>query len=1203
MLVGVSTLAGITAWGASATSRLVGWVFPAGPPRRDLCAPSLPPREPTQDQHPLGVTSGARESQPARDLALNGPAAQRGGWHAGHGEAGVSVATGPTPRGRSPSLVFGCGHRRGRCRPALATTTAHAPTPTPTRPVRPHLLPTTTDSRRTSTSPGASRPPPGAADAAPQEGGGGGWGWEASGGSWWKRREVATAAKRFAPGHGGAGLNRAWAGGAGSRGLCGSAEQAASGPPARPRHRGAHTRPWQGKSSRPPALSVRLPWRAVLLSAASKHCARHRLLAHTPKAARQLPGSLLPALSAPNAPAGRAAELSKRSARCPGPPPDAGPGLAPAHSRRRRRRIPAPTPRQREALRRRRRHQQPTSNPIRASSTQRPGSTGPTAPGRRSRGLAAPRPFAPRRGPRTPPPSPPGGNAGHAASSSQLAKALLHRALGEATSHDDRGTREPAACRRHGALPRRAGREPRSPLRQPLWAGGPQDPAIVGQGRGGGQGGRRSAVATERPATTEGSGWRAAPAGILTTILTRTAATALPPGPSRALGLPAHASPVPSTGPDPTAHQTNRLGHRGGPRPRHGPGPPGALDTPRARRLLPPTRPFRREKGVREGKRGCEDTVGARRPASGEEGRGRPPACLARRTARPATGAGARAASGLSQASGHAPAQARPFLHTRPPPATRNLQSFSAQLSSPGVCGCSCCFSGLPACASRTLAHPPTRKAPPRPTPVGADARGPAPGGEPSSLRGRRDFCLLNGQVALAALLPRPPPAAPPPAGTLSSAPAPPARLRHPATPRRPSPPPALPARGLLRALHASPPCGLGRATPACLPPGTRATHPCCGPANTGLPCTNPSREGRSAGVGAEALRARPAQPQAPSPRPGPRRHRARSRGEGGEAAARAGAKRGLACSLPQPAVPEPGAALPKGPSSPPPPPTLSERSARERRRPERRSQAHNAFGSWGLSAARGGGGGAPGSRAPALASTQHRPSPGSRPPPAMVAERNVGARPRRPRSACPRRRRRLLAPSGDTDSVAAAVVGAEGAGPAEWAGGPPPRGPSESAAPWGPARARTLALRSAARRLLLGWSRQMPTGRAVSSDGRVLASASGAASGGGGHRCMGGSVLPTTPPAPTHGPAAKPLWPQALRAQPPVCPDTSLVVAGFLTRTQPVAHGLRWKAHPTSGSRRPHLFTFPNVCLQAPWLTLATLRESITLPSALLRQ
>ena len=45
-----------------------------------------------------------------------------------------------------------------------------------------------------------------------------------------------------------------------------------------------------------------------------------------------------------------------------------------------------------------------------------------------------------------------------------------------------------------------------------------------------------------------------------------------------------------------------------------------------------------------------------------------------------------------------------------------------------------------------------------------------------------------NGQLALAALLARPPPAALPPAGTLSSAPAPPARLRSPVTPRRPSP-------------------------------------------------------------------------------------------------------------------------------------------------------------------------------------------------------------------------------------------------------------------------------------------------------------------------------------------------------------------------------------------------------------------------------
>ena len=67
-------------------------------------------------------------------------------------------------------------------------------------------------------------PPPGAAAAAPQEGGGGGW--AASGGPWWKRRQVATAAKRSAPGAGGGGPNRAWAGGAGSRGLCRGAERA-----------------------------------------------------------------------------------------------------------------------------------------------------------------------------------------------------------------------------------------------------------------------------------------------------------------------------------------------------------------------------------------------------------------------------------------------------------------------------------------------------------------------------------------------------------------------------------------------------------------------------------------------------------------------------------------------------------------------------------------------------------------------------------------------------------------------------------------------------------------------------------------------------------------------------------------------------------------------------------------------------------------
>lgn len=211
------------------------------------------------------------------------------------------------------------------------------------------------------------------------------------------------------------------------------------------------------KSSRPPAPSVLLPWRAVLLSAPSKHCARRRLLAHTPKAAGQRAGSPLPALSPPPSPLpggrcssakGRPAALAGNRTRVnclegsyahhyttnatqPGRPPDAGPGLAPAYSRRRRRRrrprrrIPAPTPRQPEALRRRRRHQQPRGAPC-ASALRR----GRGPPARRPCGPAAlrspPRPAnasaltsGGQRGARSFPhpagqsPSPPGAGRGH----------------------------------------------------------------------------------------------------------------------------------------------------------------------------------------------------------------------------------------------------------------------------------------------------------------------------------------------------------------------------------------------------------------------------------------------------------------------------------------------------------------------------------------------------------------------------------------------------------------------------------------------------------------------------------------------------------------------------------------------------------------------------------------------------------------------
>lgn len=181
--------------------------------------------EPTQDQNPLGDTSTIRESQPARDLARSGQAAQRRGWHEGHGKAGVSVATGPhSPEAhppRSPSAAATAPAAAGpRWRPPQLSPLP--PPLSPPRPILPHLLtpprpPPTPDSRRTSTSPGASRPPPGPAAAAPQEGGRRGMGG--------LRPVVVKAARgchcgqqRFAPGDGGGGLNRAWAGGAGSRG-------------------------------------------------------------------------------------------------------------------------------------------------------------------------------------------------------------------------------------------------------------------------------------------------------------------------------------------------------------------------------------------------------------------------------------------------------------------------------------------------------------------------------------------------------------------------------------------------------------------------------------------------------------------------------------------------------------------------------------------------------------------------------------------------------------------------------------------------------------------------------------------------------------------------------------------------------------------------------------------------------------------------
>lgn len=236
------------------------------------------------------------------------------------------------------------------------------------------------------------------------------------------------------------------------------------------------------------------------------------------------------------------------------------------------------------------------------------------------------------------------------------------------------------------------------------------------------------------------------------------------------------------------------------------------------------------------------------------------------------------------------------------------------------------------------LAHPrppsPTLPLPrPRPAPGRTEARSPAAAGKPSSRRRRSDFCRgTANSLSQPCLHVRPRPL------SLRPAPCPPHPPRRPACApqsHRGGRAPALPARGVLRALDASAPCGLGRATPACRPPGTRASQPSCWPANTGLPGTSPSREGCSSGEGAEALRARAARPPAPGRRPRPSRGKPLPGPEPSPSRAR---------SLPQPAVPEPGAALPKGPSSPAPPPRQSRTSG------ARSARAHepgsHAFGS-----------------------------------------------------------------------------------------------------------------------------------------------------------------------------------------------------------------------------------------------------------------
>ncbi|XDB49196.1 hypothetical protein AB1E18_002779 [Capra hircus] len=252
------------------------------------CYPCLPGAvvrlpEPTQDQNPLGVASGIRESQPARDLARTGQAAQRGG-SADHHSPRPYPQPYPQPYRRPPY-----------------------PSPPP------HHHPQQEHQHKprsiTANTRGSSRSPSGGREA-------GGGGWAASGASWWKRREVATAAKTFAPRDGGGGLNRAWAG---------------RHPQNTTRAAGfSHTRQKPRASGLAPCSHLSVP--------------RTPLPGGRWNSAKGPPAALAGNRTRVNCLEGSYAHHYTTNAPQPGRPPHAGPGLAPAYSRRRRLRIPAPTP-------------------------------------------------------------------------------------------------------------------------------------------------------------------------------------------------------------------------------------------------------------------------------------------------------------------------------------------------------------------------------------------------------------------------------------------------------------------------------------------------------------------------------------------------------------------------------------------------------------------------------------------------------------------------------------------------------------------------------------------------------------------------------------------------------------------------------------------------------------------------------------------
>ena len=297
------------------------------------------------------------------------------------------------------------------------------------------------------------------------------------------------------------------------------------------------------------------------------------------------------------------------------------------------------------------------------------------------------------------------------------------------------------------------------------------------------------------------------------------------------------------------------------------------------------------------------------------------------------------------------PPRATAFLHTRPPAATctptegtfsPSQRIFPRQLAAAAA-------AAFPASLPPPGPHSPTlplplpqpRRAPPPAAPKHAAPRrvaSPPPfAGAPTSARGTAyspsQPCFHGRPRQLSRQ-----------AGTPSSAPAPPARLRSPATARRPSP--RLARQGAaacprpLSAVRSWP----GRNLPAARP----GRVPSSLPAGQRTPAFLARvRPGKGAPLGRERKPCVPVQPTPRRPARAPDLGATAPVPVGSRCPGRSQARPG-ALPASQPAVPEPGAALPKGPCSPPPPRQSRTPGARSARAQEPGSHA---FGSLGLSA------------------------------------------------------------------------------------------------------------------------------------------------------------------------------------------------------------------------------------------------------------